>query len=344
MATCTEPAFPAQALPSGSLLKKHLTEAVWLKLKDLTTRGGVTLDDCIRSGLGNQDSAIGVYAGDEESVERFGLLFDPLIHDYHGGSDASHSLDVLMDTGRSGFVNPDPKGMHIRSTRIRLVRNLHGYRLMPTVASNDLRAVEQRALAMFSLFRGDLAGDYRRIDTGAGSEVHPGYAAPDRFQLAAGIGSAWPQWRGVFSNPQRSLQIWVNEEDHLRVIAMQPGADLNAACARLQQAMDLMDRQMDFQVSARYGYLASCPSNLGTSLRASFHIYLPRTGNSGALRQLCAGHGIALRSASGEGGRQSGMVYDISNIRRLGLSPTQCIEELLAGTARILALEQSAAA
>lgn len=319
------------------MLKKHLTPAVWQALKDVQTGSGVTLHDCIGSGLAHGDSAIGVYAGDQESVERFGLLFAPLIREWHGCAQA-HCLPVA-DQQEEGLAlhNPDPHGAFIRSTRIRLARNLHGYRLMPTIRRGELLAIEQRVLAALDGFDDDLVGSYHPLDTAG----YAGFDGVDRFQQAAGICREWPQGRGVFSNQAQSLQVWVNEEDHLRIIAMQRGANIAAVYARLQRASRRLGQALRFQQSPRYGYLASCPSNLGTGLRASFHIHLPLSGGSAKFRKLCASHGIAVRSTSGEATMQQGPVYDISNQRRLGLSSLRCVQELLAGTEKIIALEKS---
>jgi creatine kinase len=301
------------------------------------TSSGVTLLDCIGSGLAHSDSAIGVYAGDSDSLERFGLLFAPVIRDWHGCAHAHHAYQRDVSADELVLPNPDPQGHCIRSTRIRLARNLPGYRLMPTITQGELLQVQARVQTAVSGLKHDLAGSYQAL----GTTGQLGFDASDRFQQAAGICRAWPQGRGVFSNPARSLQLWVNEEDHLRIISLQADADIGAVYARLLRACSHLEKSLSFQYSERYGYLASCPSNLGTGLRASFHIHLPRSGGGPQFWALCAQHAIAVRSVAGESGRQQGAVYDISNRHRLGLSPLRCIQQLLAGTARLIALEKS---
>jgi hypothetical protein len=322
---------------SGSLLRKHLTAAVWQALKEVKTGLGVTLQDCIASGLVHHDSAIGVYAGDQEAVEHFGLLFAPLIQDWHGCAQVFGPAGADPEEEGRILPNPDPHGHFIRSTRIRLARNLHGYRLMPTIRHHELLEVQSRIQAALDGLAPDLMGSYQPL----GAVGCTGFDGADRFQQAAGICRAWPEGRGVFSNPAQTLQLWVNEEDHLRIISVQEGADIGAVYARLQRACQHLEQSLHFQHSARYGYLASCPSNLGTGLRASFHIHLPLSGSCPAFRALCAQHAIAVRSVTGEAGAQRGAVYDISNQRRLGLSPLRCMQELLVGTEKIIALENS---
>lgn len=322
-----------------SLLGRYLTPEVWQALQGVQTRTGATLQDCIRSGLAQSDSAIGVYAGDAESVECFGLLFAPVIQALHAGSPVPGAVDHGLQAIGQAFPNLDPQGTYIRSTRIRLARNLCGYRWMPTITRRELLEVQCLVLEALPGLEGDLAGSYYAVGHAAVARV--GFDGADRFQQAAGICRDWPDGRGVFANATQSLQVWVNEEDHLRIIAMQPGADIAAVVARLLRAYSHLAQALDFQQSPRYGYLASCPSNLGTGLRASFHMHLPRSGNSPAFKALCVRHGLAVRSAAGERGAQSGAVYDISNQRRLGLSSAQCLQALLGGVEQIIALEKS---
>ena len=44
--------------------------------------------------------------------------------------------------------------------------------------------------------------------------------------LSSGCGRHWPDARGVFSNQNKDFFVWVNEEDHLRIISMQKGDDV----------------------------------------------------------------------------------------------------------------------
>ncbi len=43
--------------------------------------------------------------------------------------------------------------------------------------------------------------------------------------------------RGVFFNKDKSFIVWVNEEDHIRIISMQQGPSLPAVWARLIKVM-----------------------------------------------------------------------------------------------------------
>jgi arginine kinase len=98
----------------------------------------------------------------------------------------------------------------------------------------------------------------------------------DRFLAAAGLNRDWPSGRGIFHNKDKTFLTWVNEEDRLRIISMQPGADILAVFRRLSMAAAAIEKVAKFAHDDHLGYITSCPTNCGTALRASVHIKLPK--------------------------------------------------------------------
>merc|ERR550532_3578468 len=74
--------------------------------------------------------------------------------------------------------------------------------------------------------------------------------------------------------------VWVNEEDHLRVISMQKGGNIKEVFRRFCQGLTKFEEAMKvkgngFMFNDHLGYVLTCPSNLGTGLRAGVHIKIP---------------------------------------------------------------------
>jgi creatine kinase/arginine kinase len=59
---------------------------------------------------------------------------------------------------------------------------------------------------------------------------------------------------------------------------MQKGADIGAVFTRLSKAATAVEAVAKFSHDEHLGYITSCPTNLGTALRASVHIKLPLLG------------------------------------------------------------------
>jgi len=93
---------------------------------------------------------------------------------------------------------------------------------------------------------------------------------------ACNLNRDWPSGRGIFHNAAKSFLVWVNEEDQLRIISMQNGAGIAEVFDRLSRAASEIEEHCKFAHDDHLGYITSCPTNLGTALRASVHIKLPK--------------------------------------------------------------------
>lgn len=86
----------------------------------------------------------------------------------------------------------------------------------------------------------------------------------------------WPSGRGIYHNDNKTFLVWCNEEDHLRIISMQKGGDLGEVYRRLVTAVNDIEKRIPFSHNDRLGFLTFCPTNLGTTIRASVHIKVPK--------------------------------------------------------------------
>ncbi len=339
----TFPTFPTDCT---SLLCKHLTTEIFETLKDKKTANGFTLEDAIRSGVENPDSGIGVYAGDLESYSLFAALFDPIIKEYHGFSAADrHSSD--LDPAHLNAPNPDPEGAYILSTRIRVGRNVANLPLGPAISMEQRNQVEQEVSTALGTLAGALSGSYYPLE-GMSETVsrelikdHFLFKAGDRFLESAGLNRDWPEGRGIYHNDDKTFLVWINEEDQLRIISMQPGGDILEVFTRLTTAISEIERSVPFSYSKHLGYTTSCPTNLGTAMRASVHIKLPElSADMEHFKTICDRHHLQIRGIHGEHSKSEGGIYDISNKRRLGVTEVQCVQDMVDGVVELIAEEK----
>ncbi|MEQ2171235.1 hypothetical protein GOODEAATRI_008568 [Goodea atripinnis] len=125
----------------------------------------------------------------------------------------------------------------------------------------------------------------------------------------------WPDARGIWHNNDKTFLIWINEEDHTRVISMEKGGNMKRVferfCSGLKQHL-IQERGWEFMWNEHLGYILTCPSNLGTGLRAGVHD--PRF--SKILNNLR----LQKRGTGGVDTAATGDTFDISNLDRLGKS------------------------
>jgi len=327
------------------LMTRFLTNEVKQTLKGVKAACGFTVEDCARSGVANPDSSIGVYAGDQECYEKFALLFDPVIQTYHGfPKDGKHKRNLnTADLGN--LPDLDPTGHHINSTRIRVARNLKDFAFTPAVSKEARKEIESRVVEALNTLVGDLSGKYYPLQ-GMSPEVQKAMIADhflfkegDRFLEAAGCNREWPEGRGIFHSADKRFLVWVNEEDELRIISMQNGGNIREVFDRLSRAITTLEKKLAFAYTDHYGYLTSCPTNLGTAMRASVHVKLPKLSKHPDFKKHADELKLSVRGVHGEHSESEGGVFDISNKQRLGVDEIDCTKLLYNGVKKLLELE-----
>ncbi len=164
----------------------------------------------------------------------------------------------------------------------------------------------------------------------------------DRFLEACGLNRDWPNGRGIFHNDEKTFLVWVNEEDQLRIISMQQGADLKVVFDRLCRAASHIEKVAKFAHDEHLGYITSCPTNLGTALRASVHIHLPKLGaKKDEFQAIADKYYVQIRGAHGEHTETDDNIYDISNRRRLGRSEAQLVQDMYDGVKAMIEKEKA---
>ena len=177
---------------------------------------------------------------------------------------------------------PKSHSKFIKSTRIRVGRNLAEYPLGSCVTREQRKEVETKVVSALSKFTGDLKGKYYSLGNMTPAEKkqlvedHFLFKGGDKYLQSALLEREWPEARGIFHNDAKTFLVWVNEEDQLRIISMQPGSDIRQVFERLSRAASDIEKVAKFARDDHLGYITSCPTNLGTGLRASVHIKLPK--------------------------------------------------------------------
>lgn len=341
------PSFPEDV---NSLLKQHLTEEILNELKEKKTEYGTTVWDVMRCGVLAPKCKLGVAVGDDESYATFGKLLDPIVEAYHAPYKLSEGHKRDLDPSHLGEAaeNPDPEGKFIRSTRIRVARNLKGYPLPPKVNAEQRLEIERKIVEALNTLEGDLAGTYYSLSSMDDEtrqrleEDHFLFRKEHGYFAYAGVYRDWPEGRGIFHNPDKTFLVWVNEEDEMRIISMQNGGNIGDVFARLCRGVNALESKLDYLFSDTHGFIASCPSNLGTGMRASVHIDIPLASKDARFKQICDELGLQPRGIHGEHSEAGafGGVYDISPLKRLGWTEVDCAKQLHKGVVQLIALEK----
>lgn len=345
----------------GNLMARYFDEN-YFKSLDEPKRG--RLWRIIRSGLENPDSQMGAYAQNAGDYEDFEPLFEPMIRDYHNIPD-DREIAQKHDwnpTASSCNLEDIDAGLKAVSMRVRVGRNLAAFPLPGAMTKADRLEFEALVIKAFTTLRDDpqFGGKYLSLTPGSSHEIdedtyrrrvqaHQMFKdmGGDRYLTSGGISSDWPHGRGMYISNSEDFIVWVGEEDHLRIMAMRQGGDLAALFARLHDGLEALARLIpEFAHSRRYGYVTSCPTNLGTAMRASLHLRLPNLTeggrNLGPVQETATGLGLAVRGAGGEhSDAGEGGIVDISPRARLGITESEIMQCLYEGTAALWSLENA---
>lgn len=351
-----------RAAHPGNLMARHFDADYFASLDEAGRRA---LLQIVRSGLENPDSQMGAYAQHAGDYDDFAPLLDPMIRDYHTipeKEDIAQRHDWSGTDSRCNLVDIDAALSGV-SMRVRVGRNLAKFPLPGAIAKAQRLEFEALMAEAFTALRGeaDFGGEYLSLTPGSSHaideaeyrrrvETHQMFKdmSGDRYLNAAGISADWPFGRGMYISREEDFLVWVGEEDQLRIMAMASGGDLAALFARLHDGLERLERLVPpFAHSSRYGYVTSCPTNLGTAMRASLHLPLPGLTKGGTdlepARKAASALGLSVRGAAGEhSDAGQGGIVDISPSARLGITETGVMESLYEGVSALWALEKKA--
>jgi len=243
---------------------------------------------------------------------------------------------------------PADEDKMINSTRIRVARNLADYPLGAAVTREQRNEIEKKVIEATSKYTGDLKGKYYSLATMSKEDQnqliadHFLFKRGDRFLEYASLNRDWPEGRGIFHNDNKTFLIWVNEEDQLRIISMQKGSDIREVFERLSRASAQIEKVANFAHDDHLGYITSCPTNLGTGLRASVHINLPKLGKQKSqFESIAQKYYVQIRGIHGEHTETDCGTYDISNLRRLGRSEVELVQDMYNGVKAMIEAEKA---
>ena len=257
-------------------------------------------------------------------------------------------LSTIFDRGLGWLDASGPDSDIVLSTRVRLARNLQGYAFGPRSRVNDRRAVLTRVrstaekvelLAEASVHPlAELDGPTRRIllERRLISQDLLGETSESELPRRAAA---------VVLSAREPVSVMVNEEDHLRLQVLVSGLALEEAWGMVDGLDEDLGRELPYAYDPELGFLTSCPTNVGTGLRASVLIHLPGlvlTREIGRVLQGLSQVGLTFRGLYGEGSEVVGNFFQVSNQTTLGKTEEDLVDHLDRIVRQVIEYEQRA--
>ncbi|ERG67239.1 MULTISPECIES: protein arginine kinase [Exiguobacterium] len=223
------------------------------------------------------------------------------------------------------------------STRIRLARNLKDTVFSPVLSEEGQQQLCERIEASL----GGLQG-FEYLHMGAYDQVTR-QALVEKHLISPTI--AAKEQSAVFLSDDETISVLINEEDHLRIQTLLPGYQVEEAFELARRVDALCGESLPYAFDEQLGYLTTCPSNIGTGLRASVMLHLPGltlTGRITPILKELRKLGYTIRGRYGEGSDAAGRLFQLSNQRTLGSHETQLLTDFMEITEQVIQAERQA--
>lgn len=249
-------------------------------------------------------------------------------------------FEDLVNEPVAWLTGEGPDSEIVLSSRIRLARNFQEFKF-PQSADTDIRDnIIKFVTAAFEatdiLKNGEfyLSTDINPLDQSFLVERH--LISPEFMKDGTG--------RGLYIDNSKHLSIMINEEDHIRLQVISSGLSMNECWDYADSIDDKLSRNIEYAYDDKFGHLTSCPTNVGTGLRASILIHLPGlvlTREIDNVINRISKVGLVVRGFYGEGTEVLGNLFQISNQTTLGRSEDEIIDSLAKVTQQIIEYELS---
>lgn len=223
-----------------------------------------------------------------------------------------------LDSGKESDI--------VISSRIRLARNYNNIPFLNKMTNEDAeRVIEEFEKILPKLNYGLKILRLKDMDGLTKlSLIEKHIISPDFAMEKNDIGA-------IAINNEENICIMLNEEDHIRLQVFSSGLDIKNIYKLADEIDEKICENLNIAFNEKYGFLTSCPSNVGTGLRASVMMHLPgleHTGNMKKMLNIIEKFGMNVRGLYGEGTKVIGNIYQISNKQTLGIAEEETVNNL----------------
>ncbi|WP_461611908.1 protein arginine kinase [Cytobacillus kochii] len=254
------------------------------------------------------------------------------------------SLERFINQAVSSWMSAEgPDSDIVLSSRIRLARNIKQVNF-PTIFSHDeAKRVIDIIKARMERSTFDTYGDFSLLQM---DDLQPlqKRVLMEKHLISPHLAENASHGACLLTENEE-VSIMLNEEDHIRIQCLFPGFQLSEALEVANQIDDWLETEIDYAYDEQVGYLTSCPTNVGTGLRASVMMHLPGLVLTHQMNRIIPAInqlGLVVRGIYGEGSEALGNIFQVSNQITLGKSEEDIAEDLKSVVEQLISQERSA--
>lgn len=254
------------------------------------------------------------------------------------------SLQRFINQAISPWMNEEgPDNDVVLSSRIRLARNLQNTPFPTVATTEELSTVIKIFQDHFTNKQFEGIGELELLLM---NELEPieKRVLVEKHLISPHLAEVSKNGAVILSDNEQ-ISMMLNEEDHIRIQCLYPGLQLTEALQAATTLDDWIESKADYAYEEKRGYLTTCPTNVGTGLRASVMMHLPALILTNQMNRIIPAInqlGLVVRGIYGEGSEAQGNIFQISNQITLGKSEQDIVEDLQSVVSQLIAQEHSA--
>lgn len=254
------------------------------------------------------------------------------------------SLERFINQAISSWMSAEgPDSDIVLSSRIRLARNIKQYKF-PTLFSNEeAEAVIEKIKARVEHSSFSKLGEMELLLMDNLQPLQK-RVLMEKHLISPHLAENSTHGACLLSENEE-VSIMINEEDHIRIQCLFPGFQLSEALNMANEIDDWLEEEADYAFNEDIGFLTSCPTNVGTGLRASVMMHLPGLVLTHQMNRIIPAInqlGLVVRGIYGEGSEALGNIFQVSNQITLGKSEEDIAEDLKSVVSQLISQERSA--
>ncbi|MEZ7792128.1 protein arginine kinase [Niallia circulans] len=254
------------------------------------------------------------------------------------------SLEKFISKARTSWMCSDgPDSEIVLTSRIRLARNIEGVKFPLLFSKEEAENVIQQVEGAIINESNQPFGQLELLAMNNLNTLEKRVLV-EKHLISPQLAEQSPNGAAILSEDEE-VSIMINEEDHIRIQCIKPGLQIEEAIKEANTIDDLLEKKVNYAYHVEMGYLTSCPTNIGTGLRASVMMHLPGMVLTQQMNRIIPAIqqlGLVVRGIYGEGSEALGNIFQISNQITLGRSEKDIIDELKSVVTQLIEQEKEA--
>jgi protein arginine kinase len=267
----------------------------------------------------------------------------PYIIEYPLGGFAMQNNRFIDHALSDWMKGTGPDSDIVISSRVRIARNLDSYPFPMLATNQQSKDVLDQTASVLEDEELSTVSNFTLLELAAMNDLQKRVLV-EKHLISPALANESRNGAVILSDNE-SVSIMVNEEDHLRIQCLYAGFQIREAWDLANQIDDIFETKLDYAFDERKGYLTSCPTNVGTGIRASVMLHLPALVLTQQINRILSAItqvGLAVRGLYGEGSEALGNLFQISNQITLGQSEDEIIDNLYSVVRQIIEHERAA--